>query len=620
MDKKIFKYARDWRRNAVAVKRLLPAFAVLTPMLVFASCSHETFDDHTGKDEVSCTFSFAVKGNSGTTRANMRPSDTVAAPARAIELPCGEDGSPFCLVETVTDLGDDYVDAITRGTPSYTENFRTNYGEVGLYGAAYVPAASGSADTPFEESKDAWCYDYLIGHKTTVWFKPEGELYVHEYSGDVSESDRSHLIWPEGNELWFFLQAPYAFPAPAGDGHDHRMTTSNLTPTYYTDGSIGFSYNEPNVSITDDAHRTYDSASGTITNGAVNQTDFLFTSKRVQATPGKEPECNILMYHCLTGVKFRIGNTDNSRTTIKSITLSGIAGSGDCRLTPNYTDTNVSGSNSAASADDPSKSAQCAVWTIPSGAAKYKYVEEFNMDRDGTTDYTDPEHSNYNVPGFGGDFGDNPKPERWTYNLNEPDATRTLYLVPQATADAKITVTYEVNGVEYTRTSALGLETYPWKAGELHTFTLTVNTLDVDITRSSESAPDVQLTNTGNVTAYLSASLQANWCAEDGKIVYPYTMTGSEIEGMGSNWKQVGDSYYYVHPVNAGNSTAQKLFNSFTPSAAPASGYEGLRVVLEITAQSVRFIEEGEDASAKKADAITLWGTAISDQLDIQPE
>ena len=578
-----YHYARDWRHNSVAVKRLLSAIAVLTPLLVFASCTHETYDDNTGtgtgtdKDGGNCTFSFVVNGNSGDTRADLRPADIVAAPARVIELPCGEDGAPFCLVETVTELGDDYAITSTRGTPSNTENFRTTYGEVGLYGAAYVPTATASADTPFVESKDAWCYQYLKDNKTTVWFNPQSgdanTSYVHDYTNDVSESDRSHLKWPDGNELWFFLQAPYDFPA--GSGQDQRMKTSKLSPTYYSDGSIGFSYNEPNTPV-----------NGTVTNGAVNQTDFLFTSKRVKSTPGKNPECKILMYHCLTGVKFMVGNKDNNRTTIKSVTLSGIVSSGTCRLTPNYTDANVNGSNSAASGNDSSKSAQCASWDTD-GAAKCDYIEVLNITKD-----------------------------------NPQDPARTLYLVPQATPDAMIKVTYEVNGVEYTRTSALELNKYEWKAGELHTFTLTVNTLDVDITRSSESAPDIQITNTGNVTAYISASLQANWCAEDGKIVYPYTMTGSEISGLGSNWKKAEGSYtyYYVNPVKAGNSTAQKFFESFTPSPAPATGYEGLHVVLDITAQSVRFIENGSDENAKKADATKLWGSTISGQLGVNPE
>ena len=563
-NKRYHLYERDWRHNSVAVKRLLSAIAVLTPLLVFASCTHETYDDNTGtgtgtdKDGISCTFSFVVNGNSGDTRADLRPADIVAAPARVIELPCGEDGAPFCLVETVTELGDDYAITSTKGTPSNTENFRTTYGEKGLYGAAYVPTTTASADTPFVESKDAWCYQYLKDNKTTVWFNPQSgdanTSYVHDYTNDVSESDRSHLKWPDGNELWFFLQAPYDFPA--GSGQDQRMKTSKLSPTYYTDGSIGFLYNEPNAS-----------EGVTVTNGAGNQTDFLFTSTLVTAKPGESPKCDITLFHCLTGVKFLVGNPN---TTIKSVTLSNIVGEGNCKLKPTVGQ----------------KSSQCAEWT-PANEAKYNYVEELNITQD-----------------------------------DSQNLARTLYLVPQATADATITVTYIVNDNEYTRTVALGLADYPWKAGELHTFTLTVNTLDVDITRSSESAPDIQITNTGNVTAYISASLQANWCAKDGKIVYPYTITGSEISGLGSNWKKAEGSYtyYYVNPVKAGNSTAQKFFESFTPSPAPATGYEGLHVMLDITAQSVRFIENGSDENAKKADASKLWGSTISGQLGVNPE
>lgn len=591
------------------MKRYFSALSLLVSVLLLASCNDEVGESSKKYVADKNTVAFVIGGNSSMTRADVVKRDIVA-PSNVIDLPCEPGETPLCIVETVTDMDEVYTDAVlgTRATPAYTENFYDLYGKNNqLYGTAFA-SQSGNA----VQFTDVW--GSYLDNGGTVNYRPDGDsdnTYIYCYS----KGQTTNLSWPSDNKLWFFLEAPYDYGT-----NSSKSDTKGTNREFWSDGSIRFHYTDPNTAT-----------DGVITNGAVNQTDFLFTSKLVSKPAQYGPKSNILMYHSLTGVKFQMGNIDGGITTIKSVTITNINSKGDCVLTPNYTDANTSAgdneSNHKSVATDKSKSAQCAVWK--NQGTPVSYTETFNMNSNGTTNYGGYEvDENSNPANFAKDFykdGNDADRDHYTYNLNDANGTKTLYLVPQTlTADSKIIVEYQVGDKIYKREASLAGEV--WKAGELHTYTLTVNKVDVSITDEMNDDNTVKgsvvATNTGNVTAYLRAAVVAAWCYGDdtdfNNAVAPYVYATNDYT-LGTGWVQGADGFfYYTKPVKAGQSTAAPLFESFTPHTA--SPFAGAHVEMKLFLQGVQFDESATTADGKKAKAVDAWGSTIANSLTTTPE
>lgn len=586
------------------MKRYFSALSLLVSVLLLASCNDEVGESSKKYVADKNTVAFVIGGNSSMTRADVVKRDIVA-PSNVIDLPCEPGETPLCIVETVTDMDEVYTDAVlgTRATPAYTENFYDLYGTQ-LYGTAFAPQSGDAV-----QFTDVWG-SYLENGGTVNYRHEEDNTYIYCYS----KGQTTNLSWPDGDKLWFFLEAPYEQTGSKSD-------TKGTNRTFWSDGSIRFHYTDPNTA-----------AAGVITNGAVNQTDFLFTSKLVSKPAQYGPKSNILMYHSLTGVKFQMGNIDGGITTIKSVTITNINSKGDCVLTPKYTDANTSAQNHKSNKDvdqlnDASKSSKCAVWT--NQGTPVSYTETFNMNSNGTTNYGGYEvDENSNPANFAKDFykdGNDADRDHYTYNLNDANGTKTLYLVPQTlTADSKIIVEYQVGNKIYKREASLAGEV--WKAGELHTYTLTVNKVDVSITDEMNddhtAKGSVVATNTGNVTAYLRAAVVAAWCYGDdtdfNNAVAPYVYATNDYT-LGTGWVQGADGFfYYTKPVKAGQSTAAPLFESFTPHTA--SPFAGAHVEMKLFLQGVQFDESASTDDGKKAKAVAAWGDAIANSLTTTPE
>lgn len=541
-------------------------FAVLAAVLVTA-CNT---DLPAGKETSFAELTFIVGGDEALTKAAVEAK--VMEPVD-LSKDCGVEG--LLLTETVTSLDEEYFPVgitDTKGTPIYTENFDALVG--GFAATAFEPKADGSKFT------SAW--GSSLGDKGTIQFtKTAARTYSYDFSNALQTGVDYSLRWPAGNQLLFFMQAPYA-------------TTKALNPQFYASdkthpmGRIEFDYTSPTSS-----------GAG---KDAEAQKDILFTSKLISES-SKNSDNNLLFYHALTGVKFKAGNKEEQNTVIKKVVIKNIAGSGHCAISPNYT-TNSS-----------YKSAVCVEWTP--GSASSSFTQTFT----GTV----MEYSKGKVDQVG------TVPESFSaggtalYNLNDNLYSQTFMLIPQKFGEgATLTVYYTLNESTgntdvYERT--ISLKDVVWKAGELHTYTLTVNDIRVDINDQMSSdkkeKSNIQTKNNGNVDAYLRCALVADWVYDDpdtktineNVIVSPCDIfnTGTFLKddtgggyGFKSNWIVGDDGYiYYCKPVLPYKSTIQSLFHMYyAPTGTP---YHDAHLEIGIALQGVQF-------DAEKAKVTTAWG------------
>ena len=536
------------------------------------SACEDVLGGGSGVDFDENTVVFTIGGN--TTSATRAEARTVVAPSSVIDLPVEEgDETAYCLVETVMNLDDICYDATpgTRATPAYTENFDALYGN-DLYVTAFEPKDGSNKLTSVWGS-------YLENGGTVNFKKVDGTTNTYAY--DYSKGQAANLPWPESEELWFFLQAPYT-------------TTSALAPAFYNNGSIQFNYESPTA--------------------ATDQTDILFSSKKLTKKT-KDTDNNILMYHALTGVKFKVDpelskKKDAAQVVITKVTLKDISSKGHCTITPNYTAANTKAKSNPSNktGDAATKSAACSVWSSLGTPASFTINP--------SAEYADPSKSDYTyADSF---YADNTAEG----NLNDDDFTQTFFLIPQKLEGKAVEVTYTVGDdkTTYTRTVKFpaGAE---WKAGELHTYTLTVNVVGISVTDKVNDLgtvkSDVAITNTGNVVAYVRAAIATAWSYNGSAnnkltVVGPYEGEGTFTGLANENWIEGEDGYYYYKfPVEPGEETKSRLFESFTaPTPDKDYYYSGSHLEMKILVQSVQAGLKDEMGDEKFKERVKkAWGT-----------
>ena len=568
--------------------------------MLLAGCEDELGKDEDGRmtfDENTIAFTL---GQSSNTRA-VGTASTVVAPSNVFDLP-GEtaDEPDFCLMETVTDMNEEVFDAVgeTRATPVYTENFYDLYG-TDLYGTAFEP------QTGTAQLTDVW--GSYLENGGTVNFKKVADT-DNTYAYDYSRGQKVNLAWPEGNKLLYFLQAPYT-------------TTKDLNPKFYADGHIEFEYTDPTTPV-----------SGVIANGATAQKDFLFTSK-VMEKDTKDTKNHVLLYHALTGVKFKVGemeeiggNITQVKTTITKVTLKGIKANGHCTIRPNYVDgTNTSDGNPSNKKNETNantKSAVCSTWSQHS--TDEDLVVDYSQTYSGVVDYAKGDDSN-----FADSFYDTDK-NTHLKNMGRKDGSEILFMVPQDLTNAEIvvdfTVTYGEVSHSYQRKAKL---TTSWKAGEIHTYTLTINQVAVSVDDSMNAQltekNGVTTSNVGNTCAYLRATYAIAWYygyGEDAVCVAAYQGNGEFIYMAGPNekdhhnptWIKGSDGfYYYKWAVKPGASTRFPFFGSFTaPSVSETGPFPGSHLEMKILLQGVQY-----DQGKKKVGQ--AWGDVYTVDADGNP-
>ena len=413
-----------------------------------------------------------------------------------------EDGSKFFLEETVVNLNE--IGPATKGTPAYTENLGTLYANnLSVYGdkGSFTTAATyENMETSMYARKDA--------------SQGEGWRYQHNYNGDP---------WPtDGSAVGFYLNMP--------------AEPTNVSISGRTGGKFTFTYTSPTT--------------------AAEQQDILFAYRSMTKEqhhgflPNGAP---VLFQHALTAVKFAIGNDDDdissNKIAITEVIFNGLVNSGTCEISPsaetNYTD-NKTTYSSAGVTSWPTKTA-APNNTISSGTYS------------GTQTYTS---------GSNNKFGDSWYSAGNEKNLNDADGTQTFWLIPQTVSSGvTLTIKYTFAGtpgewtIDFGKVLAAAAKPVNWQAGELRTYTIKVDDVNLKIedTVTNTVKSDVAITNTGNTTAFIRAAIVGQWLDHKNRPVFGFT-------DLLYNYYAV-DSWYQDQFVN----TTAGTHGTFTDLA----GYKG---------------------------------------------
>ena len=335
-------------------------------------------------------------------------------------------------------------------------------------------------------------------------------LYYHSYDSDP---------WPsDGSAAEYYLRMPVSMTNVTG-----------LGASAYSEGTITFSYTSPD--------------------SAKEQQDILFaytTMDKGTYFTQKYNATGVPVYfnHALTGVKFAIGNSEKELedgvVSITEIKFTGLATSGSCVMSPQ-----PKGSGPV--------SAGAAAWTLGSTTKEltsgtYETLVDFKKKADEGGSFASK-----------GDYPDSFASDSNTNNLNDADATQTFWLIPQTITNAvQLTISYTYGGNPYTWSIDFGelLEGAQWKAGQLRTYTIKINDVNVKIedtvvptetpnttlislitgeeildennqphtfTAYGGTKSGVHIYNTGNTDAYIRAALVGQWLDLEGNPVFGFT-------------------------------------------------------------------------------------------------
>ncbi len=588
-------------------KHYIIVSAVLISAALLVSCQNNEFNENIYVPEEG-EILFRITGNTKTTKAIDE-----SAPVKGMTIDLGkQNGTNFFLEETITRLGDVTYGPETKGIPGYTENFHSLYG--------------GFTATVFRDGETT-AYD-TDGEFTVV--DEEKLLYKRTYDSDLWEK--------EG--LYFFLRT--------GD------QTGVGTPSYNTStGAITFHYD------------------GSSFTKAADQNDILFTSRSVKT----EEEYNMLIdtqngipvffHHVLTGVKFAIANEETD-VKINSVVFKGLYDSGDCVVTPkkeNDTYTNEVGDDGPVYS-----SAAQSIWAA-TGLAASNASKTTGVSSDS---YGDPI-----------DFDEGPFAASFyaagnKNNLNKSDASQTFWFIPQALARTSdetpvtLTINYSIAGESDSWDLDLSdiLSSITWKAGELRTYTIKIDDVNVRIEDNVTAGTNgivgstkdaVKITNTGNTDVFIRAAIVGQWLDEEDRPVFGFTdeinqlylveswyedqfvnHTGShgvfvDLAGYSNktagpqnptnplhNWyyNSADGYYYYTKSVAPGKATGEEengtydaLFTSYTISKIPHATNAGefldkhVYFVLEIATQAIN-ARTSNGTLRPDSDYLNAWNEA----------
>lgn len=569
------------------MKKVYIALAVIATAILVSCEREKDFNELTPVGENGVAFTIGG--------VSTRSAEAMANVERGITIPLGTDneGNDFFLEETIEELN---PSPATKGAPAYTVNVGNLFSTMGVY------AATGSFGDASFEVMDQYAHEGTPNDG----INENGWRYHHNYSANP---------WPANKDekVDFFLRMP-----AAANG------VSNLS---YANQKITFDYSSQQ-------------------NGA-SQQDILFSHTAISKNehdgylPNGAP---VLMYHALTGVKFRSGSANNgpTKTIITKVVLSGLNDTGKGTFDPSTNTFSWPANDQSMSLGSFSLGYENTAW---SAAA----------DKDNTVTYekdtTNPENNK---------FGDSWYSAAADKNLNDEDGSLTFWLIPQTiNKNVTLKVTFFVktentpNGTEITHTIKLGevLENVQWKAGQLRTYTLDPKDVDVDIfdKMTDLEKDNLEVTNTGNVDEYVRVMLMGNWygwlpdqdpATDEPSIMVGYKTSDINDDEMVDNWffrstpfgngfddsfkmgvpangnrwiRGTGSYYYWPDVIGAGDklSSSSTLFKSYTLDESwiptiwiPVGGErvqaKGVHLVFECAVQAI---------SAKKPDGSGNYDT-----------
>ena len=570
-----------------------------------ASCQQEkSLDDAKKVEKNEIVFTF----KSGATKAEVAPAVRQGV---VIPIESEVEGVNLFLEETIVNLNDLSSAPATKGTPAYTENVGVLYKDnLNVWADGLGDATYASMDKEMYDRKDA-----------TQEVPNKGWRYNHVYAKDP---------WT-GGEVAFYLNMPAA-PKNVTFGDNARAN-----------GKFTFSYTSPDK--------------------AADQEDIIFAYRTLtkEQHNGYLPNgAPVLFNHALTAVKFAIGNEaadiQNNQVAIKEVIFNNLQNSGTCVITPVGATDDDPNADYRDKIDEYTSSDGRVVWTLPTTSS----VNTITSDPyDGTTTFAENTASS-----FGPGKGDYPKSFADggnENNLGGPDGSQIFWLIPQsfdASSTVTLTINYTFGGVEGTATIDFGkaLAGVNWQAGELRTYTLRVDEVNVHITDQFTSTvkDNVVITNTGNTAAFIRAAIIGQWVDQNGKPVFGYTnykdglpepaeikswyddfANGGTYFGTfdtlpGTDWVKGTDGYfYYTKPVEPGISLRSvatgettddinaPLFKKYTVNTAnaPKMKVGGIEVsttlLMDISAQAI---------SAKKVNMEYYeWNEAWENALRYDP-
>lgn len=570
------------------------AMAVVAAVMLSSCEKEKDFNGYTPLGENSIAF---VLENASTRSMEAVSANSVQT---GVSIPLGDDGhgNAFSLEETIEELNPTLA---TKGAPAYTENLGTVHKTMGVYAEGNFGDASFDVMDMYENPNGG-----------------DGWRYHHNYGSNP---------WPdETTPVDFFLRMPASDVGVQGDiAYDKTNKTFTLD------------YKSPLV--------------------ATAQNDLLlaYTSLDKKTHDGYLPKgAPVMMYHALTGVKFRTGhpNQKTTHTIIKSVKFKGLKATGHLVATVN--------SDNSITMDWQNQGTTGLEFTQEFTNPKFEYTK--NEDGTVTVTSSDGSYSYTDEDGFG---------SSWTSaaadkNLNVADGSMTFWFVPQQLTDkVELEVTFCVktpdtpDGTDITHTISFGDSTrkkisededgnvtygeYPiWKAGQLRTYTLMPLDVDVDIFDELHgwTKENLHVTNTGNVDEYVRMMLVGNWFDANGNVLVGYVTDGSsehtdaenaemvvpwyreadEYKGgfdetflngrpnaaKGNKWIYgTGSYFYYPDVIGAGDKLSQTyaLFQSYTlddidiptiylPSATSnvRQPAQGVHLVMEVVVQAISAI------------------------------
>ena len=516
------------------MKKIYIAMAVLATVALTSCEQEQSFDDLTPLGENDIAFYIPV---SSSTRAEEVVAEVESG--RRISVGTDNEGKSLFFEETIENLNPKAT--ITRGAPAYTENVGKLYKTMGVY-----TESNNSGDATFNVMDETMTENPTNG---------KGWRYTHQY---VSE-DKFKPWVDEGTPADFYLRMP--------------ASQSGVSGYVYDGGTIAFDYNASNLQ-----------------NGAGLQ-DILFAytsiskSKHDTYLPKGAP---VMMYHALTGVKFRVGNdnTGSTKTIIRSVEISGLNDVGHCVITPSGDGT--------------------VVWTgldMNTGSFRLDY-DDFDYNNgtgdDNSIDYVKP------TEGDDAPFGDswykgktgvkNDTHTAAENNLNDEAGSLTFWFIPQAmTDDVILKVTFCVKTPDTDGAQGGGMITHTinfgeqlagveWNAGELRTYTLEPEDVDVEIfdTMTGKSKTQLHVTNTGNVPEFVRMVVIGNWYGWETQADFesyestgkpePEILVGYKTDGSGGEGDdEMADPWFRETPEYG-----QYFDNTFT-NGVPQNGNKWLR-------------------------------------------
>ena len=403
-------------------------------------------------------------------------------------------------------------------------------------------------------------------------------LYKHHYDSEP---------WPDNETpVGFYLRMP---ATPTG-------LTFGENP--YSEGKITFTYASPNT--------------------AAATEDILFGYRSLAKKDYPKTGIPAILYHALTGVKFAIGNQDDG-IVITDVIFNGLYDSGTCEITP---------------AEDGSTASDEAVDWYGLDSREDFTISATNLaNAEGVQQIADYNKSDYDFPESFTGAG-------VTNNLNDDNASKTFWLIPQAFDErSEVTLTIKYNYGSKTNLETklllgeiLGERGVVWNAGELRTYTIKIDDVNLQIEDKVEpdaeeegalTKSDVKITNTSNVDVFIRAAIVGQWVNSDGDPVFGFTdkinklyvveswyedqfvngthnhghfvdLAGYDKDDGYNNWYVGDDGFYYYSLSVAPDAQTNALFTKYVLGTKPDAQIAGadiddkhMHFVLEISTQAI---------------------------------